>query len=116
MRLLDKSKEEIYSDVDKSLEELTKKQITVIFKGPSTFIAGGGRMVCSISGNPGMASAGTGDVLAGIVAAMMARLEDPFDAAVKATIIHSEAGKKAKEIRGESGLMAHDLVDYLPLP
>jgi len=116
MRLLDKSREEIYGDVDKSLEELTKRQITVILKGPSTFIAGGGRMACSVSGNPGMASAGTGDVLAGIVAAMMARLEDPFEAAVKATIIHSEAGRKAKEVRGESGLMAHDLVDYLPLP
>jgi NAD(P)H-hydrate epimerase len=66
------------------------------------------------TGNPGMASGGTGDVLTGIVGAFLARGLDPTDALAAAVYLHGLAGDVAAERVGEESLIARDLVATLP--
>ncbi len=81
----------------------------VMLKGPETVIADpGGRAVISIDGPPELATAGTGDVLAGIVTGLLAAGAAPFDAACMAAWLHGTAA------RGGPGLIAEDLPDRLP--
>lgn len=88
---------------------------TVILKGATTLCARRhGDVVLSAGGNPGMATAGTGDVLAGILARELAVLP-PADAAPLAVFLHGRAGDAARRDRGTSGMTASDLILYLPL-
>jgi len=84
----------------------------VLLKGPGTVVANpdGLATVCPLGG-PWLASAGTGDVLTGIVAAFSARDAGPFGAASAAAFVHAAAADRA----GHTGLVAGDLVDALPL-
>ncbi len=88
---------------------------TVVLKGAYTVIAAadGRRRICP-SANPGLASAGTGDVLAGAIAGMLAQGLKPFDAASLAVWLHARAGEMAKEELGDSGMIAGDLLPLLP--
>ena len=87
---------------------------TVILKGAGSIVAAPGRTPCVIAaGNPGMASAGMGDVLTGVVAALRAQGLPPFDAACAGALLHAAAGDAAARERGERGLLASDL--FAPL-
>ncbi len=86
---------------------------TLLVKGHNDVISDGGTTRVSRSGNPGMAVGGTGDVLAGVVAAMLARMEDPVEAAGAAAYVNGLAGDAAAETRGDS-LVASDLLEHLP--
>ena len=87
----------------------------VALKGRRTVIAApDGRTSINASGNPGMATAGTGDVLTGVVGAFLARGLAPFDAARLAVFAHGDAGDRAARRRGEDGIIAGDLADMLP--
>ncbi len=66
------------------------------------------------SGNPGMATAGSGDVLAGLLGALLARGLPPWDAARLGAWLHGRAGDLAAEALGEEGLIAADLLPWLP--
>jgi len=66
------------------------------------------------TGNPGMASGGSGDVLTGIIAALIAQNLAPFDAACLAAHLHGLAGDLAATKLGQTSLIATDLLDYLP--
>jgi NAD(P)H-hydrate epimerase len=68
----------------------------------------------SASGNPGMATAGTGDVLAGILGRLLAVIP-PEDAVPLAVFLHGRSGDAARRDRGTSGMTASDLILYLPL-
>jgi NAD(P)H-hydrate epimerase len=84
---------------------------TVILKGAGTLIGGSSRRppgVCS-QGNPGMASGGSGDVLAGIVTAFLARGLMAEDAAEAGVCLHAAAGDAAAR-KGEQGMLATDLI------
>ncbi len=84
-------------------------QVTVIRKGPSTVVAApDGRIRVVTSGTSALATAGTGDVLAGVTAALLAQGSDPFDAATVAAHVHGTAGR----LRGR-GLIASDLPDSI---
>ena len=86
----------------------------VILKGHQTLIADPkGRIALNPTGNPGMATGGTGDVLTGVAGAMLARGLDPFDVACLAAFVHGSAGDLALEEAGEEGLVAGDLVAHL---
>ncbi len=86
----------------------------VILKGQRTLVADpAGRVAVNATGNPGMATGGTGDVLAGLVAALLAR-HDPWLAAVAAVFVHGRAGDLAAAERGESSVLAGDLLDLIP--
>lgn len=90
-------------------------------KGAQTVVAEGRRVYVNRTGNAGMATAGAGDVLAGILVAYLARCSTqpsanwtPFDAAVSAVHVHGLAGDLARRVRGTRGLVAGDLVEFLP--
>ncbi|HEX4954614.1 MAG TPA: NAD(P)H-hydrate dehydratase [Thermoanaerobaculia bacterium] len=87
----------------------------VVLKGHRTLVAEpAGRVWINPTGNSGMASGGTGDVLTGMIAALLARGLPAASAARVAAFAHGLAGDRAAERRGEVGLAAGDLVDELP--
>ena len=87
----------------------------VVLKGYQTLIADpDGYVNVNPTGNPGMASGGMGDVLGGIIAALLARDLDPFDAAVAGVYLHGFAGDLLREEMGDTGLAALDLAERLP--
>lgn len=83
----------------------------VLLKGSRTVIAHpDGRAVVNTSGSPALASAGTGDVLAGIIGALLAQGVDGMEAAAAGAFIHGRAG----DVAGHAGLIAGDLIEALP--
>ena len=92
-----------------------RDRVIVVLKGARTIVASpDSGTAISPTGNPGMASGGMGDVLAGVVGALLAQGLDPFDAAVLGVFAHGAAGDAVAGRRGEVGLLASDLVDELP--
>ncbi|HVR27929.1 MAG TPA: NAD(P)H-hydrate dehydratase [Thermoanaerobaculia bacterium] len=87
----------------------------IVLKGFQTLIATpGGPVHVNPSGNPGMATAGSGDVLTGALGAWLARGFDPLQAATNAVFLHGLAGDIAAARQGEDGMMAGDLAERLP--
>lgn len=88
---------------------------TVVFKGYRTVISDGDRVVIDRVGGPELASAGTGDVLAGLLASLWAEnLDLPFESAAAAVCLHGQAGRLAKKKYGQRSVIASDLIDFLP--
>ncbi len=89
-------------------------QVVLVLKGARTLIGrDDGTVFINQTGNPGMATGGTGDVLAGLCGALLAQGLSTEDAAVAGTWVHGLAGDLAKEQRGEMGLIASDLLQGL---
>lgn len=89
--------------------------VHVALKGATTVVAtADGGVFLNPTGNPGMASGGTGDVLTGMVGALLAREMVPADALVAAVYLHGLAGDLAAARLGEESLIASDLIDALP--
>lgn len=87
----------------------------VVLKGYRTIVADArGRAAVNPTGNPGLATAGSGDVLSGIVGALLARGRDAFSAAVAAVYAHGLAADRVAGRRGEEGILAGDVIDALP--
>ena len=98
------------SKIDQAREAAQKASAIIIFKGPDTVVAApDGRVAVAMPGPSWLASAGTGDVLAGVVAAMVAQGLDGFEAAQAAVWLHAEASRLAGP-----ALIADDLVNHLP--
>ncbi len=89
--------------------------VTVVLKGRFSVIAGpDGRVRVNPTGNRGLATGGTGDVLSGIVGGLLAQRLSPFDAAIAGVYLHGLAGEKASRRLGPDGLLAGDLLPLLP--
>jgi ADP-dependent NAD(P)H-hydrate dehydratase len=88
--------------------------IVVLLKGHGTLITDGRRQAHNTTGNPGMATGGTGDVLTGLVAGLIGQRLTPFDAARLAAHVHGLAGDLAAQELGQVSLIASDLVHWLP--
>lgn len=105
--------------VEKNRFQLSKEfsdkfDVTLVLKGNHSIItAPDGRQNVNMTGNSGMATAGSGDVLAGITAALLAVCE-PFEAATLAVHFHGMAGDFAKDKLSETSVMAGDIIDGLP--
>ena len=98
-----------------AVEFARKFGVTLILKGNNSVIAdSSGKAYVNKTGNPGMASAGSGDCLTGIVAAFLAQGLDCFDAAKYAAYIHGLAGDLAANEKGELGLIASDIIEKIP--
>ena len=91
-------------------------QKTIVLKGAFTVVAApnGGCRVSPFA-NPGLASGGTGDVLAGAIAGLLAQGLSLFDAAALGVYLHGNAGKVVKDILGDTGMVASDLPPVLPM-
>ncbi len=87
---------------------------TVVLKGAGTVVAGSEQFYVNTTGNPGMATAGSGDVLSGIITALAGQGLADFEAAVLGVYIHGLAGDLAAQDKGEISITAMDLIDYLP--
>jgi len=86
----------------------------VVLKGHRTIVLEKVRYRVNATGNPGMATGGSGDVLTGIITSLLGQGLSPFDAASLGTHLHGKAGDIAAENFGEVSLIAGDIVDALP--
>jgi ADP-dependent NAD(P)H-hydrate dehydratase len=91
-----------------------ERQVILVLKGHRTVVTDGTRVYRNDTGNPGMATGGTGDVLTGLIAALIGQRLDPFDAAVVGVWAHGRAGDLAAKDVGQAALIATDLLSYLP--
>jgi len=85
----------------------------VVLKGHRTLIADGRRRAFNNTGNPGMATGGSGDVLTGLIAALACQGLEPFDAARLGVHLHGLAGDLAVDEVGQHALIAQDLIDFI---
>ncbi len=88
--------------------------VNVVLKGVPTIVAGQQQLCFNTSGNHGMASAGTGDVLSGIIGGLLCQGASGWDAAAAGVFVHGSAGDEAVEHGGCRGLVAGDIINALP--
>ena len=87
----------------------------VVLKGDDTIVAApDGAVAVSPGASPALATAGTGDVLSGVLGAMLAKGLEPFVAACAAVTLHALAGRRAAETQGAEGVIASDVIAALP--
>jgi ADP-dependent NAD(P)H-hydrate dehydratase len=91
------------------------RRTIVVLKGHATAVTDGEQYCINHTGNPGMATGGTGDVLTGIITGFLCQGLTPFDAARLGVYLHGSAGDLAAEQVGDVSLIAGDLIDYLPM-
>jgi hydroxyethylthiazole kinase-like uncharacterized protein yjeF len=97
-----------------ALEFARAHRVHVVLKGHRTIVADpSGNAGVNMSGNPGMATAGAGDVLTGVIAGWYGQLRDPALASRLAVYLHGAAGDLAQADRGQSALIAGDLIAHL---
>jgi len=106
-------------DIQKKREETAKSfaaeyGVVIILKGHHTVVTDGKHTRVNLTGNPGMATAGAGDVLAGIVGSFVAQGYGAFESAGYGTYIHGLAGDVAAREVGETSLIATDIIEKLP--
>jgi NAD(P)H-hydrate epimerase len=107
-------------EIQQNRQEIARKYaaewgITVVLKGNKTVVASpSGEVFINMSGNPGMATAGSGDVLSGVILGLMAQGLSPQSSAMAGVYIHGRAGDRAAETSGQRGLVAGDLLTNLP--
>lgn len=108
-------REELPGDRQEQAVQLAQQTKTVVaLKGAGTVVSDGEKVYVNKTGNPGMATAGAGDVLTGAIAALMGQDLDNFDATVLGVYIHGLAGDIAAEKVGRVSLMATDIIETLP--
>lgn len=89
--------------------------IVVVLKGARTIVANKeGEVYINIGDNSGMATGGAGDVLTGIICSLIAQGANSFSAAIAGVYIHSLAGNLARDIKGERGMIAGDILSQVP--
>jgi NAD(P)H-hydrate epimerase len=115
-RLLGTTASEINAHrIDVAREAARITGCVVVLKGFQSLIAEpDGHVNVNPTGNPGMASGGMGDVLGGMIAALLARGIDPFDAGIAAVYLHGFTGDLLKDEMGDTGLTAGDLAERIP--
>ena len=115
-RLSGVSSKEIERDKFSLADHFAKEyRVTLVLKGAPSIVADAKGMISvNSTGNPGMSTAGSGDVLSGIVAALIGQGNDPGDAAVNGVFIHGAAGDAAAEKIGMQGMIASDIITMLP--
>jgi ADP-dependent NAD(P)H-hydrate dehydratase / NAD(P)H-hydrate epimerase len=115
-RLLDRTSEEISDHRLGSAREAARAAgAVVVLKGDDTIVTDGERVGVNAVSAPALATAGTGDVLSGIAAALLARGLEPFAAACAAVLAHARAGRAAaRRIGSAESVIATDAIDSIP--
>lgn len=97
-----------------NISENREKDLVLVLKGNKTIVINDEKYYVNTTGNPGMASGGSGDVLSGIIAALIGQGYPAYDAAQLGVYIHGLAGDNAARHLGETSLIATDIIDFLP--
>ncbi|HRX42994.1 MAG TPA: NAD(P)H-hydrate dehydratase [Clostridia bacterium] len=114
-RLTGRSVREIQLSRIRTSEEFARRYNTVVLlKGHRTIVTDGRNTYFNTTGNPGMATAGSGDVLCGVIASALAYTESLVEAAAAGAFIHGKAGDAAASRLGEHGMKSGDIIDELP--
>ncbi|MEK6476104.1 NAD(P)H-hydrate dehydratase [Catalinimonas sp. 4WD22] len=96
------------------MEFCRQYQVFVVLKGANTAVGTPSGKICfNSTGNPGMASGGTGDALTGIIAGLLSQKYDPLDATLLGVYLHGQAGDLAAEALSQEAMLASNLIDYL---
>ena len=103
-------REDLLANYEKSVRECAKENNCVIVgKGATTLVSDGERVYYNLSGNDGMATGGSGDVLAGMIATFIVNENDFFTGITLAVFRHGLAGESASELWGRRSALAADL-------
>jgi hydroxyethylthiazole kinase-like uncharacterized protein yjeF len=103
-----------YDRLLKQIDFAQHHKVTVVYKGANTTIAlPDGRCYFNSTGNPGMASGGSGDVLTGMILSLLAQGYDPSEASITGVYLHGLAGDLAAGKMGRQALIASDIVDNI---
>jgi ADP-dependent NAD(P)H-hydrate dehydratase / NAD(P)H-hydrate epimerase len=115
-RLFSREVEEVQKDrCGVALAAARFTRSTVVLKGAGTVVAQDGKpLSINMTGNPGMATGGAGDVLAGMLASLLGQKLQPFDAARVAVYLHGRAGDTIVCRKSQAGLVAGDLIEEIP--
>ena len=103
-----------YERAEQAVAFAARSGVVLVLKGAGTVVTDGTRVYRNPTGNPGMATGGAGDVLTGLVAALIGQQLPAFDAAVLGSWVHGRAGDLAAAVLGQTGLTATDLIGHLP--
>lgn len=114
-RLCGITAKEVNADrVDVALRFAEKYGVITVLKGSGTIIASpNGQALLNTTGNSGMATGGSGDVLAGMTAGLLAQGKSAFDCAAAAVYLHGLAGDFAAEKLGKISMLPSDIIDYI---
>ncbi len=99
---------------DQAVRLASQSGCIVVLKGAGTVVADASRVYVNTTGNPGMATAGSGDVLTGLIAALAGQGLSLFDAAVLGVYLHGLAGDIAARVLGQVCLTATDIIECMP--
>jgi ADP-dependent NAD(P)H-hydrate dehydratase / NAD(P)H-hydrate epimerase len=114
-RLLDRDSSAIKNERLESAREAARRSgAIVVLKGDDSIVTDGERVAVNAVSSPQLATAGTGDVLTGVIAALVARGLEPFAATCAAVVAHSRAGRVAGERVGHDSVIAGDVVEAMP--
>ena len=115
-RLLERESSEIEAHRLSAVREAASAaQAIVVLKGDDTIVcAPDGRAAISRGGASALATAGTGDVLSGVIGAYLSKRMDPFTAACAGVFVHARAGQLAAAEIGDEGVIASDVIGLLP--
>lgn len=100
--------------IDVAVDFARRYDVVLVLKGHRSVVTDGGRVYVNETGNPGMAKAGVGDVLCGMIAALRCQGLDSFEAAQLGVYLHGLAGDLVCARMGEIGMIATDIIDALP--
>lgn len=116
-RLTDSSIPRVQADRMRTARDHAQRWgVVLVLKGAGTVIAApDGRMSINPTGGPNLATAGTGDVLSGVIGGLLAQGADPFDAAVGGAYLHGRAGDILRRDQGDVGTIAGDLLPMIPI-
>lgn len=113
-RMLGISTAEVQDDRRAAAARIAGCQLACVLKGARTIVSAEGRSVVTLAGNPGMATAGSGDVLAGMIGTLLAQGLTPLEAGALGAYVHGRAGDLASAELTEVCLTAKDLPSYIP--
>ncbi len=113
-RLLGRSRIEPAEREPLAREFAARNNVVLLLKGHHTIITDGRELAVNQTGNPGMATGGSGDVLTGIITGLLCQNLSPLDAARLGAHLHGLAGDLAAAQLGQISLIASDIIDFLP--
>ena len=102
-----------YQKIDLCKAFCSEKELILVVKGAHSLVTDGTHLFINSTGNPGMATAGSGDVLSGVIGGLMAQGYNPMEAAIFGVYLHGSSGNLAVQHTGFEALVASDLIEYL---